>query len=181
MHNQFFDQFRQAGEDLFRLRLTTSHGGNMSLRHQGKVLITAHFAVLGHLEPADILEISIKDEPDRLDGNASRDTPLHQLIYKFTPAMAIVHAHPAHAVARSFTSEMISPMDMEGSVLLREIPVVTTEKAHSVLPQLLQSHVAAIVRGHGSYAVGRTLGEALAYTSALEFSCKVGSLAAEPQ
>ena len=181
MHNQFFDQFRQTGEDLFRLGLTTSHGGNMSMRHQGKVLISAHFAVLGHLEPTDILEISIKDEPDMLDGNASRDTPLHQLIYKFTPAMAILHAHPAHAVARSFASEMITPLDMEGSVLLREIPIVTIEKAHSVLPQLLQSHVVAIVRGHGSYAVGRTLDEALAYTSALEFSCKVGSLAAERQ
>lgn len=181
MQNQFFDQFRQAGEDLVRLGLTTSHGGNLSMRHQGRMLITAHFAVLGRLEPPDVIDIPLREAPGRITGDASKDAPLHQLIYKFTPAMAIIHAHPAYAVARSLKTGMITPLDLEGSVLLREVPVVAAEEVADRAPQVLQTHIALMVRGHGSYAVGRTLSEALAYTSALEFSCKVASLAAASQ
>lgn len=177
MQSQLFEQFQQTGKDLLRLGLTTSHGGNLSMRHQGRVLITAHFATLGRLDPGDILDIPLREEPGRIAGGASRDAPLHQLIYKYTPAMAIVHAHPAVAVALSLERDLIAPRDLEGSELLREIPVIPAAEASGSLPQVLQMRVALVVRGHGSYAVGRTLGEALAYTSALEFSCRVAHLA----
>ncbi len=177
MQDNIFEQFRQAGEDLVRLGLTSSHGGNMSIRHQGRILITTHFAMMGRLVPGDVLEIPLREEPDRITSDASHDAPLHQLIYKFTPAVAVVHAHPAHAVALSLKHEVIAPQDLEGSVFLREIPVVTTLEEASRVPQVLQTHVAMMVRGHGSYAVGRTLVEALAYTSALGLSCEVAYLA----
>jgi len=177
MQDFIYDQFQEAGNDLLRLRLTTSHGGNMSVRHQGKIIVTAHFARLGRLEPADLIEAPLREEPDNITNDASKDVALHQLIYRFTPAAAVIHAHPPHAIAMSLTNEMIAPRDLEGSVFLREIPVVTSTQAASRIPQLLQAHVTVIVKGHGCYAVGRTLNEALAYTSALALSCEVAYLA----
>ncbi len=177
MADRIFDEFQQTGEDLVRLGLTTSHGGNMSLRHQGRIVITTHFAMLGRLQAGDLVEIPLREEPDKITSDASNDVALHQLIYKFTPAIAVIHAHPAHAVAMSLTSDLISPRDLEGSVFLKEIPVVAPEAASERIPQLLQTHTAAMVRGHGSYVAGRTLNEALAYISALGLSCEVAYLA----
>ena len=124
MQDYILEQFQQTGEDLLRLGLTTSHGGNMSIRHQGKIIITAHFAMLSRLKPEDLIEVPVREEPDNITSNASNDVALHQLIYKFTPAGAVIHAHPAHAVAMSLTNDMIAPQDLEGSFFLREIPVI---------------------------------------------------------
>lgn len=41
------------------------------------------------------------------------------------------------------------------------------------LPPLLQNYKAAMVRGHGSFAVGQMLEEAFQWTSSLEASCKI--------
>lgn len=177
MQDYIFDEFQRVGEDLLRMRLTSSHGGNMSVRHQGRIVITTHFAMLGRLRPDDLAEIPLREAPDSLLSEVSKDVGLHQLIYRFTPAGAVIHAHPAHAVALSLESGPIAPMDLEGSVFLREIPVVLPEEINEKVPQLLQTHTGIIVRGHGSYVVGRTLTEALAYTSALGLSCEVAWLA----
>ncbi len=183
MQKTVFEQFRQTGADLAALGLISSHGGNLSIRHQGRLLVTAHFAMLGRLEPGDLVELPLDEDPDRTggeapgDAEASGDTRLHRLIYQLTPAGAVVHAHPAHAIALSLAGETIVPLDLEGSVLLREIAVVEPGGAERRLPQLLQERPALMVRGHGSYAVGRTLPEALAFTSALALSCRITWLA----
>jgi len=177
MQDRMLEEFQQVGEDLFRHNLTTTHGGNMSIRHAGRLIITAHFSMLGRLMPGDLIDVPLREEADHITSNVSKDLGLHQLIYKFTPAGAVIHAHPAHAVAMSLQTDMIAPQDLEGSVFLREIPVVAGAEAALRLPQVLQTHVAALVRGHGCYVVGRTLTEALAYTSALGLSCEVAYLA----
>jgi L-fuculose-phosphate aldolase len=179
MQDHTIVQFQQVGEDLVKLGLTTSHGGNLSIRQSGRMIITAHFAMLGRLGPGDLVEVPLREEPDHMTSEVSKDAGLHQLIYRFTPAGAVIHAHPAHAVALSLKTDMIAPRDLEGSVFLREIPVVAMAEAATRLPQVMQTHVAAMVRGHGCYVVGRTLTEALAYTSALGLSCHVDFLAAQ--
>lgn len=177
MQERMLEEFQQVGEDLIRLKLTTTHGGNMSMRHAGRLIITAHFSMMGRLMPGDLIDVPLREKPDGITSNVSSDLGLHQLIYKFTPAGAVIHAHPAHAVAMSLQTDMIAPSDLEGSVFLREIPVVAAAEAAQKMPQVLQTHVAVVVRGHGSYVVGRTLTEALAYTSALGLSCEVAYLA----
>lgn len=165
--------FRQTGEDLVRLGLTTSHGGNLSMRHQQEMLITAHFSMVGRLDASDIIKAPLKGGPGQSAVDLSLDADLHRLIYAATPAMAVIHAHPPHAIALSLKTDAIRPRDLEGSHFLPEIPVVQPEDARARIPELLSDHAALLVAGHGSYAAGRNLNEALAYTSALELSCQV--------
>jgi L-fuculose-phosphate aldolase len=179
MQENLIEQFQQVGEDLIRHGLTTSHGGNMSVRQSGRMIVTAHFAMLGRLGPGDLLDVPLREEPDHIAGDVSKDTDLHQLIYRFTPAGAVIHAHPAHAVALSLCTDSIAPRDLEGSLFLKEVPVVAMADVATRLPQVLQTHVAAVVRGHGCYVVGRTLSEALAFCSALELSCRIDFLSAQ--
>jgi L-fuculose-phosphate aldolase len=50
---------------------------------------------------------------------------------------------------------------------------VGSDEVAEKLPLLLQNYKAAIVRGHGSFAVGQMLEEAYQWTSSLEASCKM--------
>ena len=172
--------FKQTGEDLFRQGLTTTHGGNLSVRNKGKIAITAHFAMLGRLKPGDVVEVPLDEPGGRIAGHASSDTPLHQLIYRSTSALAVIHAHSAPATALSLSEDMITPADVEGAFFLRRVPVVVPDRAREMLPRLLETHACVMVRGHGSYAAGRSLGEALAHTSALDFSCRVSLMRISP-
>jgi L-fuculose-phosphate aldolase len=49
---------------------------------------------------------------------------------------------------------------------------VGSDEVAEKLPPLLENYKAAMVRGHGSFAVGQMLEEAFQWTSSLEASCK---------
>ncbi|MEE9583916.1 MAG: class II aldolase/adducin family protein, partial [Candidatus Brocadiales bacterium] len=84
--------------------------------------------------------------------------------------------------ALSLSKKKIQPLDAEGIILLGEIPVIDAGKGakavgskqmgKAVAGALMKAAV-VMVKGHGSFAVGETLEDALCYTSALEDSCKV--------
>ena len=121
------DQFQQFGRDLFIMGLTTSHGGNLSVRMGDRIIITRTGAMLAHLTERDLIEIGLEDD----DSNimlASSELIVHRAIYMNTSALAIVHVHPPHAVALSLVEEdAIIPIDSEDSYLLRKVPIVQTE------------------------------------------------------
>ena len=80
-------------------------------------------------------------------------------------------------------------MDVEGRFYLPEVLVLNVdwkemfegrkgfmeleEEVAQKLPEILNSSKIAVVKGHGSFAVGETLEEAFHWTSALEHSCKI--------
>jgi len=71
------------------------------------------------------------------------------------------------------------PIDNEASYLLKKIPVVTEEFA-SGTPQMaikvasaLQNYKIIMLRGHGSFATGQTLDEAVFWSSTLEEACQI--------
>lgn len=98
------------------------------------------------------------------------DTVLHQAIYQAcAEAGAVVHAHPRHAIALSLAQREIVPQDLEGQHYLGVVPVVTAE----ALADALRQHLVAVVAGHGSYARGRDLWQALQWTTVLEESAQV--------
>jgi L-fuculose-phosphate aldolase len=170
--------FQKVGSQLLSLGLISSHGGNASVRQGDKIFITRHASMLGCLERGDIIKLGL-NETGPLTKKASFELPVHREIYLHSGAGAVLHAHPPHAIALSLLEKCIRPLDAEGAILLKEVPVIeTTEVVGSKAVgieagKLLREHKVVMVKGHGSFAAGKTLEEALCYTSALEDSAKI--------
>jgi len=167
-------QFQRVGKDLFARGLVSSHSGNLSIRISDRLFITRRGCMLGELREQDIIETGI-DRNDRGTPLASPELAAHRHIYKETTALAIVHAHPPHAIALSLKEREIIPQDIEGQALLPKIPVLSWkgEIKPQELAQCLKEYRIVLVAGHGSFAIGQLLEEAYHYTTALEESCRI--------
>jgi L-fuculose-phosphate aldolase len=171
-------QFQAVGRDLCARGLVSSHSGNLSIRLRERLCITHRGSMLGCLEEHDLIETSI-NKNDRFTPLASRELAVHRAIYKRTPASAIVHAHPAYAVALSFSEQEVIPRDVEGSLVLSKVPVLDCGKTPKPgecaeeIAEALTTHKIVLVRGHGSFAAGQLLEEAYHYTTTLEESCRL--------
>jgi L-fuculose-phosphate aldolase len=173
-----YEEFKRIGWLLFAERLVDSHGGNMSVLRGDKILITRRGSMLGDLKPEDIIEVGL--EPGENDKLASMELPTHRELYKQKKGEAIIHAHPANAIAISITDNKIVPQDAEGLYLYKAAPIVRvrdgvgSEETVRLLPSFLGGdNVVAVVKGHGSFAVGKNLEDAYKYTSSLENSCRI--------
>jgi len=175
------EQFRAVGSDLFLRGLITSHGGNMSIRDGGRIIITRSGCMLGHIGERDLVEAGA-DPDDEIPWDASSEIAVHRAVYRHTPSLAVVHAHPAHAVALSIADDKIEPMDVEGSYYMPNVPIIGRgEKVYGGkmaddIARALIDNRAAVVYAHGSFAAGRDLYEALHYTTTLEESCRIISI-----
>ncbi|MBA7643673.1 3-oxo-tetronate 4-phosphate decarboxylase [subsurface metagenome] len=171
-------QFQTVGRDLFTRGLVSSNSGNLSIRLGERMIITRRGSRLGCLEEHDLIETGIIKN-DRNTPLASTELAVHRAIYQVTPALAIVHAHPPHAVALSLTETEIVPSDIEGLALLNRVPVVGWHMnvkpggLADIVTQELKQHQIIAVHGHGSFAIGQLLEEAHNCTTTLEESCQV--------
>lgn len=171
-------QFQSVGRDLFTRGLVSSSSGNLSIRLGERMIITRRGSWLGCLEEHDLIETGIIKN-DRNTPLASTELAVHRAIYKVTPALAIVHAHPPHAVALSLAETEIVPHDAGCLSMVKRIPVVGWHMEvrpgglADIIAQELKQHQIIVVHGHGSFAIGQLLEEAHDCTTMLEESCQV--------
>lgn len=174
-------QFQNVGHFLSGNGLASSHCGNLSIRLGDRLIITRRGSNLGCLEEHDLIETGISKN-DRFTPLASTELAVHRAIYQNTPATAIVHAHPPHAIALSLTETEIVPNDAEGLSITGRVPVlgwnmeVKPGGLADIICQALTEQNIIMVHGHGSFAVGQLLEEANNLTTALEESCRVTCL-----
>jgi L-fuculose-phosphate aldolase len=158
--------------------LVSPQGGNLSVKLGERLVITHRGSALGYIREGDLVETGISKN-SRVTPLASTELEVHRCIYKNTPALAVVHAHPPHAVALSFSEKEIVPPDIEGRALLSSVPVLCTgTEAKAVeladrIARLLGEHRVVLVRGHGTFAASQLLEEAYYYTVVLEQSCRL--------
>ena len=171
-------QFQTVGRDLFTCGLISGFSGNLSVRIGDRIFITRRGSNKGSLLENDIIETGIYKN-DRLTPLCSSELAVHRAIYQHTPASAIVHAHPPHAVALSLSEQVIVPCDDEGREKIGSVPVIGCQT--QIVPGAYAENIAlafknvriVMVRGHGSFAIGQILEEAYEITSTFEESCKV--------
>ncbi|MGH2632750.1 MAG: class II aldolase/adducin family protein [Tepidiformaceae bacterium] len=165
----------EVGADLYQLALVTSHGGNLSVRDGHHMWITGTGTMLGRLAER---HISLVAPDGTFEGPPpSSDTVLHSTIYALSGANAIVHAHPRHAIALSFDTALFVPGDLEGQLHLVDVPVIEPgPRQTEQLATALSTRVVVLLRGHGAYARGQTLWEALHWITALEESAHIAWL-----
>jgi L-fuculose-phosphate aldolase len=101
------DQLVETMRRIYRLRMTTTSGGNLSIRDaNGDIWITPASVDKGRLRPADIVCAHADGTRTGLHRPSS-EFPFHREIYRRRPdVQAIVHAHPGALVAFSICRQL---------------------------------------------------------------------------
>jgi L-fuculose-phosphate aldolase len=170
---RLYEEFRDIGRDIYVGQITSSHGGNLSVRIGDRIIIKRRGAQLGRLKPSDLIETKLNRKDSGIT-RASTELIVHRTIYQKTSALAVVHCHPRTAVALSLSRDEIVPIDVEGSYLLHKVPVVAAEFASGtqdmadLVAEALREYKIIMLRGHGCFSTGQMLEEAFHWASCLE-------------
>ena len=174
------DEICRLMERIYRYRMTTTSGGNLSIREEnGDVWITPARVDKGGLRRSDIVLV-------RADGTVegeqppSSELPLHQAVYRARPDLrGIVHAHPVALVAFSLVHEVpdtrlfhqarqvcgaggFAPYALPGSAALGEVVAGTFAEGYGCV----------ILENHGVVTAGADLQEAFRRFETFEFTGK---------
>ena len=172
---------------LYERGLTTTSGGNLSIREGDLVFITPSASDKGAMIPD---EIGVTDLEGRIVGREfkpSIETRMHLEVYKARPDItAIVHAHPPMASAFSATGAGIDTTFLsESYAILGAVAYAPYRRMGSVELALEVADAAkvsncVIMRNHGALAVGRSMLEAFDRLEVLESSARINLLLMGP-
>lgn len=171
----YASEFQRIGKRLFKEHLLGGNFGNISIKKDEGFFIKRTGAYLDVAEEPVFVPLC-----GEVPAHASSEYRVHREVYKNTPYIAVVHAHPPYSVAASLVLDRIVPEDSEGQMLCPLIPVVTgapgSQEIADNVGRALGSSKLVIVRGHGTFAAGATLDEAYLFTSLCEHACRVIAL-----
>jgi len=165
---------------LYRQRLTTTSGGNISMRCGDNILITPSGTDKGRLQAA---EIGIMDITGNLSGNRftpSIESEIHLEIYRrYQSVQAVVHAHPlATSAFAASAAELKCSYHAEAKVILGTIGYVdyycpgSPELALEVAKTVAE-HNCVLMRNHGALCVGKSLLQAFDRLEVLEMTANI--------
>ncbi len=164
------------GKKVTQAGLTSSRFGNISVLRGKDIFITRTGTMLDELYEDQIIDVDLSG-PCIKDKIASTEVCVHRSIYNKTSAKAIIHTHSPYSVALSLLEDEIEPIDSEGKYFLGTMPVVDGGFGTDVLAEnvssALMAHNACIARGHGAFAVGKSLDEAYTIACMAEHSSQV--------
>ena len=92
-------EFGRIGRRLFTAGLLSANFGNMSVRSGEGFYITRTGSFLD--VPEEPVYVPLEGP---VPGDASSEYRVHREIYRITSHRAVVHAHPPHAIALSFST-----------------------------------------------------------------------------
>lgn len=174
------DEIVQTMERIYRYRMTTTSGGNISIREDnGDIWISPARVDKGRLRRTDV--VCVKRDGSRVGPHPpSSEFPFHQAIYRVRPDVrAIVHAHPVALVAFSICRQVpdtrlfhqaysvcgrtgFAPYALPGSTALGE----------SIAQAFADGSDSVILENHGVVVGGRSLAQAFQRFEAFEFAGK---------
>lgn len=101
------DEIMRTMERIYRYRMTTTSGGNLSIREpDGTVWVTPARVDKGGLRREDMVRVS-PDGTTEGPHPPSSELPFHQMIYAARPDLSgVVHAHAVALVAFSITGQV---------------------------------------------------------------------------
>ncbi|MEN8157973.1 MAG: class II aldolase/adducin family protein [Bacteroidota bacterium] len=160
---------------LYRMGLTTTSGGNISIRCDNHVLLTPSALDKARIKANQVAIFTLDGENLTPDLKPTMEKEMHFAIYrKDRGVKAIVHAHPVTASAFACTHRTISTKMMVESYAILGIPV--RAKYATMGSKALADHVAeaaignkvVIMENHGVLATGETLLQAFDRIEVLE-------------
>jgi L-fuculose-phosphate aldolase len=174
------DEIMQTMERIYRYRMTTTSGGNLSIREpDGTVWVTPARVDKGGLRREDIVSVRPDGSTEGLHPPSS-ELPFHRMIYAARPDVrGVVHAHAVALVAFSITGQApdtrlfhqsrhvcgpvgFAPYALPGSSDLGKSIADTFEKGFDCV----------VLENHGVAVGGQSLQNAFQKFETLEFTAK---------
>ncbi|GAB40072.1 MULTISPECIES: class II aldolase/adducin family protein [Gordonia] len=168
-----------AAHQLAAAGTSLSTGGNLSVRVGDRVLVTPSGARLGAVQPDQLVVVN-------MDGSVIEETRyrptaelrFHLDLYRSTSASAIAHAHPLASVAVSTITELLPPIHYDAAMVGGSIRVApyavfgSPELSEGVVAALFE-RTAALMRNHGSVAIGGNIETACEHLGVVEWLSEV--------
>ncbi|MFN7875324.1 MAG: class II aldolase/adducin family protein [Pirellula sp.] len=174
------DEILQTMERIYRYRMTTTSGGNLSIRDpDGTIWITPARVDKGGLRRDDI--VAVKPSGEILGNHKpSSEFPFHQAIYRARPDLnAIVHAHPVALVAFSICGQVPNTrifhqsFFMSGKVGFAPYALPGSQQlGDNIAASFAQNCDSVVLENHGVVVGADTLDQAFQRFEAFEFTAK---------
>lgn len=186
-HLELRRQLSRAASELYREKLITATGGNLSLRLPDRegFLITPSGTFKGDLHPESMVALDGRGRPVNTGSSPpSMETSLHLHIYRLRPLVgAVIHTHAPAAIIAGLYKMSIPPLTAE-MIRFAEVPLIPFHLPGS--PELTAAAAAALekhpstrtllLQNHGLVTMGQNLREAVNITMALEEVCRISIL-----
>lgn len=164
---------------LYRMGLTSTSGGNISMLCENHIIITPSALDKGRMKARQIAVMTMEGKNLTPDLKPTSEKDMHIEIYKRNSTVkAIVHAHPVTASAFACTDKSISTTMMAEHYAILGIPVRaeyatmgTMDLALHVASAAAKSNV-IIMDNHGVLATGKTVLQAFDRIEVLENAAK---------
>lgn len=174
------DEIMQTMERIYRYRMTTTSGGNLSIRDEDEsIWITPARIDKGSLTRNDIIRVGADGIPSG-PHRPSSEFPFHRAIYQRRPDLrAIVHAHPVALVAFSMTGQVPDTRLFHqanhvcGPVGFAPYALPGSDRLGESIADVFATGVNSVVlENHGVVVAGSSLTEAFQRFETLEFTAK---------
>jgi L-fuculose-phosphate aldolase len=174
------DEIMQTMERIYRYRMTTTSGGNLSIREDsGDMWITPARVDKGSLTRDDIVYVK-SDGTVEGPHPPSSESPFHQAIYDVRPDLrAVVHAHPVALVAFSICGQVPNTrlFHQARSVcgepgLARYAVPGSKQLGENIAATFRSGSDCVILENHGVVVGGDSLSQAFQRFEAMEFASK---------
>lgn len=156
-----------AGRRLAERGLVIGTSGNLSARHGDLVAVTPTGGVIGELTAEQMTVIRLEDG-EVVDGELAptSEVPMHLAVYRASFANAIAHTHATTSTAIGLIADEIplvhyTMLGLGGAVRVADYACYGTDKLAENVVAALEFKQAALMRNHGSIAVGATLAKAV--------------------
>lgn len=179
--NELKDEIAYFMRRLYTQNLTTTSGGNISVRHDNHILITPSGLDKARLtgEQIGVMDLSGNTVGDHF--RPSIENQMHLEIYKNRPEIvAIVHAHPVAASSFAVSSKALNTKLLaESYLILGNVAVAdyhcigSLELAKTVAAGVTDGTNCLLMRNHGALALGGSLLEAFDRLEVMEACAKI--------
>jgi len=184
---RIYPLMRETGRAIMLMRGNNTHSGNLALRDpddRDVFHITASGSQLGALVASDVVPVRFS-RVSWGDGRASTESTIHRRILAIPGVEASIHAHYLSAISVSFDAKEAEnfllyegnvqgteefsfvPIDRTGAWVLGNVPSGTylepvgSKEMEARIPRYLAASPATLVKGHGPFVRGGSLGECL--------------------
>jgi L-fuculose-phosphate aldolase len=167
----------EAGRKLAAGGYVIGTSGNLSVRAGDLVAVTPTGGTIGELTASQMTVIDTDGSIVDGDLEPTSEVPLHLAIYRSTAARAITHTHATTSVAIGLVADEIplvhyAMLALGGAVNVAPYARYGTQELADHVVAAMHGKQAALMRNHGSIAIGSSLAKATDNLELLEWSAR---------